>query len=143
MGHQCWTDNAGRAWLEATFESPPDQRGRRQRVTKRLVADLGCVFECILSSRDLARLAWREHPGEMSNYGWLTGGVVRIAMPELECQEWLPAYANARVARLMQEEGFDGIAGKPFLDQFHWSNGAGGELCLESWTQFRQRQRED
>jgi hypothetical protein len=40
---------------------------------------------------------------------------------------------------MMRKEGFDGIAGKPFLDLSHWSNGEGGEFCLESWEQFRTR----
>jgi hypothetical protein len=96
-----------------------------------------------VDERTLRQLRWGDWPGQNSNYGWLNGGRVRVAMPDLEFEQMLPIYANARVARLIHQEGFDGIAGKPFLDQFHWSNGTGGELCLESWAQFRQRQQED
>ncbi len=65
--------------------------------------------------------------------------MARVLLPEVEFDQQLPAYANNRVVRLIREEGFDGIAGKPFLDQSHFDNGDGGELCLESWAQYRAR----
>jgi len=74
-----------------------------------------------------------------SNFGWLTGYVVRVVFPELEFDDEVPAYANGVAVRIARDDGFDGIAGKPFLDNFHYSNGKGGEFCLESWEQYRER----
>jgi len=82
---------------------------------------------------------WGFAASKQSNYGRLEGYSVRVTLPELDFDERLPAYANARALRMATEEGFDGIAGKPFLDYFHWGNGDGGELCLESWAQYRAR----
>jgi len=98
------------------------------------------MFSLILDERTLRRVRWGDRPGEMSNYGWLVGAAVQVVMPELELDEKLVGYGQNRVARLVRQEGFDGVAGKPFLDLFHWSNGEGGEFCLESWKQFRARQ---
>ena len=63
--------------------------------------------------------------------------MVRVVMPEVEFDQYLPAYANSRVVQITHDEGFDGLAGKPFLDYFHFDNGNGGALCLESWEQYR------
>jgi len=125
--------------LEVTFEGWPDRRGQRRQVTKRLVAYSGCIFPFILDHRTLRQIWHRDRPGQRSNYGWLTGALVRVVMPELDFDQQLLAYGNDYVARMMRKEGFDGIAGKPFLDLFHWSNGEGGEFCLESWAQFQAR----
>jgi len=54
----------------------------------------------------------------------------------VEFDKKVSAYSNPSLIRMVKGEGFDGIAGKPFLDKFHWENGTGGELCLESWSQF-------
>jgi len=108
-------------------------------VTQRLIADLGCPFELIVEPRLLQRFRWWKKPSEPSNFGWLEGAVVRVTLPELEFVHYLRAYSNSRAARVARDEGFDGIAGKPFLDHFHWNNGDGGQLCLESWAQYRER----
>jgi hypothetical protein len=94
----------------------------------------------VLDERTLSRIQWYEAAGKPSNYGWLKGGVVRAVMPELEFDRQLHAYALTSLVRMLRNEGFDGIAGKPFLDLFHWSNGEGGEFCLESWAQIRTHQ---
>jgi hypothetical protein len=122
-----------------TLVSLPDARGRVRRVTKRLIADLGCPAELVLDERTLERFLWRSSEGRPSNFGWLTGYVVRVVMPEVEFDGQVRAYANRRAVRIARDDGFDGIAGKPFLDQFHFDNGEGGELCLESWAQYRAR----
>lgn len=82
---------------------------------------------------------WGLEKSQPSNYGLLRGYSVRVVLPEMDFDERLPAYANARALRIAADEGFDGIAGKPFLDRFHVDNGNGGELCLESWAQYRAR----
>jgi hypothetical protein len=82
---------------------------------------------------------WNVAEGKPSNFGWLSGYVVRVVMPEIDFDRQVPAYANSGVVRIARAEGFDGIAGKPFLDYFHFNNGNGGEFCLESWEQYRAR----
>jgi len=123
--------------LEVTFETRPDPQGQRTLATRRLLADLGCIFPFILDEPTLRQLRRQRVPSQPSNYGWLTGCTVRVVMPEFNLAPQLPAYTNARIIRMMRAEGLDGIAGKPFLDLFHWSNGHGGEFCLESWAQYR------
>jgi len=110
-----------------------------RRATKRLIADLGCPFEFVIDARTLHRLRWREESSQQSNYGQLEGAIMRVVMPEVEFDQHLPAYASSRVVRMTRAEGFDGLAGKPFLDCFHFDNGNGGEFCLESWAQYRAR----
>ncbi|MBM3239889.1 hypothetical protein FJZ31_26695 [Candidatus Poribacteria bacterium] len=139
MGKRCFADIGHRCWMEVTFEEPPSPRRRVQQVTKRLIADLGCPFEFVIDPRTLHRIQWREEKSQLSNYGWLEGAIVRTVMPEVEFDQFLLAYANRRVVQIARKEGFDGLAGKPFLDHFHFHNGNGGELCLESWAQYRMR----
>jgi len=55
---------------------------------------------------------------------------VRVGIPALRFDQVIPVYASIRVANFVASEGFDGLAGKPFLDLFRWSNGNGGEFCL-------------
>jgi hypothetical protein len=139
MGQQCWPDKGIRAWVTVTLESPPKSKGHRKRIVKKLVADLGCPFEMIVDAQTLKSVKWRGSADQSSNYGWLQGAFVRVVIPALEFAEEMPAYSNPRIVRLMREEGFDGLVGKPFLDRFHWGNGDGGEFCLESWAQYRKR----
>lgn len=40
---------------------------------------------------------------------------------------------------LALDDGFDDIAGKPFLDCFHWCNGNGAEPWMESYAQYPER----
>lgn len=100
MGQRCFADIAHRCWVEVTFESPPDVRGRVRRATKRLIADLGCPFEFVIDARTLHRMRWREESRQPSNYGWLEGAMVRVVMPEVEFDQYLPAYANSHLVRI-------------------------------------------
>ena len=118
---------------------PPDARGRVRRLTKRLIADLGCPAELVLDERTLRRVMLREVEGRPSNFGWLSGYIVRVVMPEVDFDRQMPAYANSDVMRIARAEGFEGLVGKSFLDYFHFDNGNGGEFCLESWEQYRAR----
>lgn len=119
--------------------SQPDARGRVRRVGKRLIADLGCPVELILDERTLRGLMADWGTDKPSNFGWLTGYVVRVVMPDLEFDDEVPAYVNRVAVRIARDDGFAGIAGKPFIDHFHWSNGDGGKMCIESWEQYRER----
>lgn len=58
------------------------------------------------------------------------GGLAIVGIPILAFRQVVPIYANNRVANFVASEGFDGLAGNPFLDLFRWSNGNGGELCM-------------
>ena len=137
MGKRCWHDDGVRCWLEVVFECPARRDGCRRHVTMRPIADTGCIFPLIVSPQRLRQIRRGDRPDETSNYGTLTGGLVRAVMPELGFDQRLIAYANDAVARMVRKEGFDGIAGKPFLDLFHWSNGRGGEFCLTNWDCLR------
>lgn len=133
MGRLCWQDDGDRCCLVVTVVRQMEDRGRQHQTTQRLLADLGCPVEMILDERLLRRLKCREVEGRTSNFGWLSGYMVRAAIPELHFDHQVRAYGNVRAVRIARDEGFDGIAGKPFFDHFHWSNGDGGELCMESW----------
>jgi len=139
LGKECFPDAEGRCGIEVTLVSQPDPRGRVRRVRKRLIADLGCPVELVLDERILRAMMAKWGADKPSNFGWLTGYVVRVVFPELEFDDEVPAYANGVAVRIARDDGFDGIAGKPFLDNFHYSNGKGGEFCLESWEQYRER----
>ena len=65
--------------------------------------------------------------------------MVRMVLPELDFDRQVRVYANIAAVRIARDDGFDGIAGKPFIDYFHSNNDNGGVFCLESWSQFRAR----
>lgn len=139
MGKRCFADQGHRCWVEIGLESPPNARGQTKRLIQRLIADLGCPFDLIVERGILQRFRWSDEPSKPSNFGWLEGGLVRVSMPELEFVHSVRAYSNTRAVHIARDEGFDGIAGKPFLDYFHWNNGDGGQMCIESWQQYRER----
>ncbi|MBI3923268.1 MAG: hypothetical protein HY318_17740 [Armatimonadetes bacterium] len=139
MGKICLPYEKNRCCVVVTVANMPTARGRVRETTRRLIADTGCPVELILAERLLQQMMVDTARPKASNFGWLTGYVVRILMPELGFDHRVCAYSNPRALRIASEEGFDGIAGKPFLDNFHYSNGEGGEFCLESWAQYRDR----
>lgn len=139
MGKLRRPDEKDRCCVVVTVASMPNARGQMREITKRLIADTGCPVELILGERLLQQMMVETARPKASNFGWLRGYVVRIVIPELDFDHRVRAYANPRALRIASEEGFDGIAGKPFLDNFHYSNGEGGEFCLESWEQYRER----
>ncbi|MBI1929360.1 hypothetical protein HYR99_34590 [Candidatus Poribacteria bacterium] len=108
MGRRCFPDTGERCWVEVTFVGPPDTRGRVRRLTKRLIADLGCPAELVLDEKPLRQVMLREAEDKPSNFGWLSGYVVRVVMPEVDFDRQVRAYANRQVVQIARAEGFDG-----------------------------------
>jgi len=113
---------------------------RKQPAKQRLIVDTGCPAALILAERLVQRLSLHMAKGIETNFGWLWGHAVDVAIPELSFGRTLTAHGSDRVFRIARDEGFDGIAGKALIDHFHWSNGSGGELCLETWEGYRARE---
>lgn len=115
----------------------PGASGRVRSVSKRLIVDTGCPFELILDEFTLRRFMLKKVEGRPSNFGWLTGYMVRSVIQEIDFDHQIPAFASAAVVKIARDDGFDGLVGKPFLDRFHFNNDNGGEFCLESWERHR------
>ena len=70
-------------------------------------------------------------PSIGSPWGMLFGAWVEVSVPELHFKKRVVAYANDVIASSVQAEGFDGLAGLKFLDEFVYS-GDGTQFCLET-----------
>lgn len=139
MPRCCTPDERGRCWVTVDLVARPDAPRGRGRGTVRPIADTGCPAELVLSERSLRQFVWNAAAGIPTNFGWVPGHVVRVVLPALGFDRRLLAYASDSAAKIARADGFAGIAGKAFLDSFHWSNGKGGELCLQTWETYRPR----
>ncbi|PJB70321.1 MAG: hypothetical protein CO095_09030 [Armatimonadetes bacterium CG_4_9_14_3_um_filter_58_7] len=129
-------DRSGRFCVEVTLVGQVERSGPASHTTKRLIVDTGCPVEMILDERTLERLKLNVIEPKPSNFGWLSGYMVRVVMPDVDFDRQVPAYANAAVVKIARADGCDGLVGKPFLDRFHFDDNDVGRFCLQSWAEY-------
>ena len=126
MTKKCWPYQNGRPNIEVSFSTSTGQQKR-----KRLIADTGNPVAFILSFKDLQEISLGGAPSLSSPWGRLLGAWVTASVPELHFTNCVVAYANDVLASFAQTEGFDGLVGLKFLDEFVYS-GDGTQFCLET-----------
>jgi len=104
--------NPFRSWVRIRFVGP-DARS----VELELVADTGCPCAIILGAGPMAQLQRGSLESRISNFGELQGGWLRLNMPELGLDHFVPGYASDDVVVSTQASSsdFQGLAGLPML----------------------------
>ena len=82
-----------------------------------LLADTGNPCALIISPARMALLKQRDGVDVNSNFGLLEGGWLHVAMPDLQVDAEVLAYASNEVVMAAQASSpdFEGLAGLPFL----------------------------
>jgi len=101
-------------------------------VTKRLIQDTGATAAFILDDKDISFLKLLDvKPANDKVYGILNGASVMVKIDELtkssKSYKDFIAYYNESLIVLAKSEGYDGIAGLPFLKEVGY--GGDGEDC--------------
>ena len=126
MSKKCWVYQNGRPNIEVSFSTSTGQQKK-----KRLIADTGNPVAFILSFHELQEISFSSAPSIGSQWGMLFGAWVEVSVEDLHFKKRMVAYANDVIASSAQTEGFDGLAGLKFLDEFVYS-GDGTQFCLET-----------
>jgi len=101
-----------RPWVRLRFLAPDGTIQERE-----FLADTGNPCAIIMSPSELASLNYGKATNLSSNFGFLQGGWLRLAMPEFGLDCYLVGYGSEEVERAakMKSPDFAGLAGLPFL----------------------------
>lgn len=102
----------GRPWLRLGFRASD---GAVHYLD--LVADTGSAAQIVLRADRLTALRFLPLPDRPSNFGTMTGGLLRLYTPELGLVETILGYGNDRIAATAARShpDFTGIVGLPLL----------------------------
>jgi len=80
------------------------------------------MADTIVSEADMADFQIHDAPSIDTNFGMLTGGWVRVAIPALGFDEEILAYASDNVAAMTRKchRTLEGLAGLPLLRMFEY-----------------------
>jgi hypothetical protein len=86
-------------------------------VTFELIADTGSPCSVIIAESPLLNLRLAGATGMLTNFGQLEGGWLRVAIPEIQFDEYVIGYGSDTVAHAAARSdlGFRGVAGLPLL----------------------------
>ncbi|HYT89524.1 MAG TPA: hypothetical protein VEL76_12530 [Gemmataceae bacterium] len=81
------------------------------------LADTGSPCALVLSEAAMAQLTWGKTSTADTNFGPLAGGWLRLTMPELGLDEFMPGYASEEVVASAKQNSpdFEGLVGLPVL----------------------------
>lgn len=101
-----------RPWVRLRFLAPD---GTTHEVE--CLADTGNPFAVILSEGRMTQLKYADAPDVNTNFGLLTGGWLRLAMPDLGLVQDVIGYASDAVAAAAKASSpdFEGLVGLPLL----------------------------
>jgi hypothetical protein len=112
---------APRAWLRLRFLDPSDAP-----VELTLIADTGSPYAVILDALALSRLRRASAPPEVSTFGPMTGGWVRLSMPDFGIEQDILCYGSATIEAAVQgdDPSFQGLVGLPVLQLAEYGGNA-------------------
>jgi hypothetical protein len=101
-----------RSWIRVQLLAPD---GSMQEID--LLADTGNPAAIIVSDDLMRRFTHLPLGGQASNFGPLTGGALRVVIPDVGFDGVLIGYASDRVVRTAKASSpdFEGLAGLPLL----------------------------
>jgi len=91
-----------------------------------LLADTGNPFALVISGDRMRQLRRRKGPTVNTNFGMLSGGWVRVTIPELGFDRRVLAYASDRVVTTTKGSSseLEGLAGLPLLKMVEYGGNA-------------------
>ncbi len=103
---------APRAWLRLRFLDLSDTP-----VELTLIVDTGCPYAVIIDAVVLNQLRRVLAPPEVSNFGPMTSGWVRLAMPDFGIDQDILCYGSPTIesAAAADDPSFQGLVGLPVL----------------------------
>jgi len=116
-----------RAWVRLHFVALDGVIYERE-----LLADTGSPCAVILGQSDLRLLSRSNAPAVGSNFGQLSGGWLRLAMPELNLTSRVLGFGSDHVLQTVQAASTDfaGLVGLPLLRMVEYGgNGGAFWLC--------------
>ena len=110
-----------RPWIRLRLIAPS---GQGKNMT--LVADTGSPFAIVIALSRLKRFLHRSGPRVETNFGDLTGGWVRVAIPGVGLDTLALGFAGDEVVETVRRDSpdFDGLVGLPLLRMMDYGGDA-------------------
>lgn len=119
-----------RAWIRVRLVSPKDHSRECD-----FVVHTGNPCAIIVDVSTIRDFLWRESVSTSSNFGVLSGGWLRLAIPELGFDVKTLGYASDKVVDIVKRSDpqFVGLIGLPFLRMLEYG-GNGGHFWVRGST---------
>jgi hypothetical protein len=110
-----------RAWLRLRFLDPNDVP-----VELTLIVDTGCPYAVIIDAVVLNQLRRVSAPPEVSTFGPMSGGWVRLAMPTFGIDQDILCYGSPTIGAAVatDDPSFQGLVGLPVLQLAEYGGNA-------------------